>query len=324
MSTLASRLGARVLYPRYEYALGLWVIVSYFNPCGYKNRRKNHDIFVQSMRSAGIPLLIIECAFGNASFQLPESIDTVQIRSESVMWQKERMLNLAASWLPPECTAVAWLDADILFMNAQWAKDTMRLLQTHSVVQVFETAVRLEEGNVMGPQADTVSSFGAVAPHRLHLLSCGRYDQHGHTGYGWAMRREIFDEVGLYEYAISGSADHFMAHAIYGDMDGFCIQSVLGKSPPQLACLKTWSEKFHAKVKGSFTAVPGQIVHLWHGELKHRRYYQRMLEINSLGFNPYTDILSLPGKPLEWHPEMDKPTLRNYFVEHFKGRKEDG
>jgi hypothetical protein len=297
MSSLVSRRGAGVRFPRYAQAPGLWVITTYFNPCRYQTRRVNYDLFAFALRSAGIPLLTVECAFGDDEFELPESLDTVHVRSKSVMWQKERLLNLAANWLPADCTAVAWLDCDILCMNPHWAVDTMRLLKEHAIVQVFETAVRLEKDNTAGEQSDKVSSFGAVAPQRLHLLSCGRYDQHGHTGYGWAMHRETFDQVGLYKHAIYGSADHFMAHAIYGDMDGFCIHSVLGKSPSQLACLTEWSRRFYAQVGGSFTAVPGEIVHLWHGELKNRRYFQRMLEeVNSLGFNPYTDVVSLPGQ----------------------------
>lgn len=324
MSSTQARLGAAVRYPHYEQAPGFWVITTYFNPCRYKSRRQNYDIFASSLRTAGIPLLTVECAFGDDDFELPETLDTVRVRSKSVMWQKERLLNLAASWLPASCTGVGWLDCDILFMNARWAVDTMRLLKQHAVVQLFQTAVRLEQGNIYGAQPDRVESFGAVAPNRLHLLSCGRYDQHGHTGYGWAMRREIFDAVGLYEHAIYGSADHFMAHAIYGDMDGFCIHNVLAKSPYQYQCLKEWSEKFHTLVAGSFTAVPGEIVHLWHGELSNRRYFQRMLEVNALGFNPYTDVVSLPGKPLEWHPQMNNKGLRDYFVEYFKIRREDG
>lgn len=324
MSNHPDRLLARLGIPRYARAPGLWVITAYFNPCRYATRRATYDLFAHSLKRSGIPLLTVECAFGNDEFELPASLDIVRVRSSSVMWQKERLLNLAASWLPPECTCVAWLDADILFENARWAADTVRLLSEHAVVQVFESALQLERGYVVGDTPHTAQSFGAVAPTRLHLLSCGRYDQHGHTGYGWAMQRDIFTEVGLYEHAIYGSADHFMAHAIYGGMDDFCIHNVLGKSPRQYQCLKQWAGRFHAMVAGSFTAVPGQIVHLWHGELGDRRYFQRMLEVIALGFDPYRDVVALPGRPLEWHPDMDNQELKDYFIAYFKQRREDG
>ncbi len=77
-------------------------------------------------------------------------------------------------------------------------------------------------------------------------------------------------------------------------------------------------------VAGSFTAVPGRIVHLWHGELGNRRYFQRMLEVIALGFDPYRDVVALHGRPLEWHPDMDNQQLKDYFVAYFQQRREDG
>ncbi|MDP3646330.1 MAG: hypothetical protein Q8R25_04545 [bacterium] len=323
MSNRLLKHGDGVKFPRYAQAEGLWVITTYFNPCGYKTRRDNYELFAFSMRNAGIPLLVVECAFGDQPFELPESLDVVQVRCNSLLWQKERLLNLAASWLPKECTAVAWHDCDILHMNANWAPDTVRLLRNHAVVQLFEKAILLDKGNVQTEKTPQVRSFGAIAPSHPELLSCGRYDRHGHTGYGWAMRREIFDKVGLYEYAVGGSADHYMAHAIY-NVYGFCVEHSLQNNPRAVRHLKEWGERFYELVQGKFTAVPGEIVHLWHGELVNRRYLQRMLETNALGYDPYIDVIAPPGQPLEWHPEMDKQGLRDYFTEYFRSRREDG
>lgn len=323
MSNLLSRHGAGIKFPRYTPAQDLWVITCYFNPCRYKTRRDNFDVFASSMRLAGIPLLVVECAFGDDPFELPDSLDVVKIRSHSLMWQKERLLNLAASWLPRECSSVAWLDCDILFQNANWAVDAAALLRKHAVVQLFQSAVILDIGNTRSETTKRVSSFGAIAPSNQELLSCGRYDRHGHTGYGWAMRRKIFTDVGLYEHAVGGSADHYMAHAIYG-VYGFCVEHSLRNNQSAIRHLKEWGARFHEQVRGKFAAVPGEIVHLWHGELVNRRYLQRMLETSALGYDPYTDVVAPPGRPLEWHPEMNKQDLRDYFSEYFKNRREDG
>ncbi|MFX5494217.1 hypothetical protein ABTD62_20980, partial [Acinetobacter baumannii] len=81
------------------------------------SRRRNYGLFMQGMREAGVPCLTVECAFGDAPFDLPPSLDVIQIRSETLLWQKERLLNLGASWLPASCRFVAWIDCDILFDN---------------------------------------------------------------------------------------------------------------------------------------------------------------------------------------------------------------
>ena len=108
---------AKLRIPRYTHVPGLWVITAYFNPCRYATRRVADDLFAHALKRSGIPILTVECAFGDDEFELPASLDVVRFRSNSVMWQKERLLNLAASWLPPECACVAWLDTDILFEN---------------------------------------------------------------------------------------------------------------------------------------------------------------------------------------------------------------
>lgn len=300
----------------------LIAITTYFNPCRYTTRRRNYDQFIAGMRQSGVPCITVECAFPGQDFELPDSLEIMRVRADTVLWQKERLLNLAASWLPPSCRYVAWLDCDILFDNRDWGRMLVDVLKKKQVAQVFETCRRL------GPDGKTdgdplARSFASVMASNPELLECGRYDKHGHTGYGWAMRREIFDEVGLYEAAVSGSADHFMAHAIYGHY-GFCVENALKHDPVQIAHLKAWGAAFHRMVGGSLGVVPGQIRHLWHGDTTNRRYFLRMHDITDLGFNPRTDLVARPGYPLEWADGMNKPGLRDYFANYFAQRQEDG
>lgn len=301
----------------------LTVITTYFNPCRYVSRRRNYDLFMEGMRKDGVTCLTVECAFGDEPFELPDSLDVIKVRSKTLLWQKERLLNLAASWLPASCKYVAWLDCDILFDNPNWGTDLVKVLETHQVAQVWESCLRLEQGNVVGAKPDLSYSFAKVMGMIPETLNAERYDLHGHTGYGWAMRREIFDEVGLYESAISGSSDHFMSHAIYGDYN-HCIQNALKYDQRQIDHLKEWGAKFYAMVQGSLGVVPGQIRHLWHGDAINRRYFLRMHEITDLGYDPYTDLHVEPGRPLEWTPGLDKPGLKEYFENYFKSRREDG
>ena len=301
----------------------LSVITTYFNPCRYATRRRNYDTFMAGMRRAGVACITVECAFGDDAFELPPALDVLQVRSHAVLWQKERLLNLAASWLPPRCRYVAWLDCDIVFRNADWARELVGVLEQHKVAQVFETCLRLERDNVSGASADRAHSFAAVMAANREAMAAGRYDAHGHTGYGWAMRREIFDQVGLYETAISGSADHFMAHAIFGHY-GFCIDNALKHDARQIAHLKAWGDRFHHLVQGSLGCVRGEIEHLWHGDTVNRRYFLRMHEITDLGFDPWTDLHILPGRALEWRPGLAKPGLQQYFINYFQSRQEDG
>lgn len=299
------------------------VITTYYNPCRWQTRRRIYDQFMRGMRDAGVAVITVECAFGSVPFELPEADGVIQVRAQSLIWQKERLLNLAASWLPESCRYVAWLDADIVFENPDWANDIEYVLRTHRIAQVWETCLRLGQGNLASSPPDRAESFAAVMtkdPARLHA---GRYDAHGHTGYGWAMRREIFDRVGLYEHAVSGSADHFMAHAIYGQY-GLCVENALKRDARQSAHLQAWGSRFYEMVQGSLGCVPGEIRHLWHGDATNRRYFLRMHDITDLGYDPWTDLHIAPGRPIEWSPGLDKPGLKEYFANYFASRREDG
>lgn len=301
----------------------LAVITTYYNPTRYKTRRINFEKFKAGIEASGAQLVTIECTFGDEEPELPPSDDVIHVKSNSVVWQKERLLNIAARSLPSEVDAVAWIDADVIFQNKSWVKDTLECLKENAICQLFETCVRLDiDGNV-GRIPDTAESFASVMNRLPGAMSAQRYDTHGHTGYAWAMHREIFDELGLYEHAISGSADHFMAHAIFDDY-GFCVRTALKQDENQIKHLKEWGDKFFLHTQGEIGVVRGEIKHFWHGELKNRNYFNRMHEITDLGFDPYTDLLIEDGKPIEWAPEIGKEGLKNYFLGYFASRKEDG
>ena len=144
----------------------LWSITSYFNPCRYKTKRANFDAFMEGMERVGANVLVVELAFDDEDFELPASDRVLQLRGTGVMWQKERLLNVAAATLPESCTKVAWLDCDLLFENPDWPRLTSEALDEYMVVQPFSTAVRLPRGV---RKADGRGEY-REQPHQPHRL----------------------------------------------------------------------------------------------------------------------------------------------------------
>ncbi|MCB0136340.1 MAG: hypothetical protein KDD75_14640, partial [Caldilineaceae bacterium] len=134
--------------PAYSPCTDLWAITTYYNPAGYRIKRANYERFAAPIRAAGIPLVTIECAFGAEPFELPPGPQVIQVRGRDVMWVKERLINLAIARLPAHVTKVAWLDADILFTNPDWAKQTAALLDKWPLVQPQERVGRMERGQL--------------------------------------------------------------------------------------------------------------------------------------------------------------------------------
>src|SRR5262245_20587299 len=115
-------------------AAKFWAITSYFNPFDEPRRLENFRRFRSGL---GAPLVAVELAYGDR-FDLTEcdADILVQLRGADVMWQKERLLNLALAALPASCSYVAWLDCDILFTDKDWAARASDLLQRFSIIQL--------------------------------------------------------------------------------------------------------------------------------------------------------------------------------------------
>jgi hypothetical protein len=114
---------------------GLWAITCYFNPIGYRRRLVNYKIFREHL---DIPLVAVELAYG-PGFELEEKDADilVQLRSEDILWQKERLLNVALQALPSTCRKVVWVDCDVVFESTDWAERTSLLLDRFMLVQPF-------------------------------------------------------------------------------------------------------------------------------------------------------------------------------------------
>lgn len=119
------------VHPAEEYTpcRDLWVITTYFNPAGHQTQRCNFDLFAAPIRRAGIPLVVVECAFGDRPFELEPGPYDIQVRTRDVLWLKERLVNLAIAQLPRAAEKVMRPEATFLgraahsFPGLAWAAE---------------------------------------------------------------------------------------------------------------------------------------------------------------------------------------------------------
>src|SRR5262245_44674343 len=114
----------------------VWVITSYFNPMRYRRKRSNFKIFREYLRA---PLVAVELAY-SSEFELQEEDAEIliQLRGSAILWQKERLLNVALAALPETCRYVAWIDCDIVFGLADWTQSVSSLLDRCPILQMFK------------------------------------------------------------------------------------------------------------------------------------------------------------------------------------------
>ena len=338
----------------------LWLVTTYYNPAGYRTKRTNYERFAAPIRAAGIPLVIVECAFGREPFELPAGPDIIQVRGRDVMWVKERLINLAISRLPSHVTKVAWLDADILFTNPDWAVQTSALLDHWPIVQPHDRVGRMARGKLTF-SGRTRRSFACQLQRRPESARLGGV-AHGQPGIAWAARRDIIAKHGLYDAAIIDGGDELFAHAAGGGLNNRCARGItcahmcqrprllekglnrllripwpgwladwyLARThePPVAATDEIffahylrWAQPFAAEVQGQIGWASGMALHLWHGHPVNRQYGNRNAILHRHNFDPASDLRLSDDGLWEW--ASDKPQLHQEIMAYFHSRLED-
>lgn len=307
---------------RYAPVDDLWIVTTHYNPAGYARRQRHSERFRAHLHACGLRVLTVECAFGDQPFLLAPAPDVLRVRARDVLWQKERLINLAIASLPPACTKVAWIDSDVLFENPAWAVETSRLLDRVALAQPFASIIRLpRDAEVYTGTGHTMPSMAAVLARDPHAARTATYDRHGDTGMAWAARRELLAH-GLYDACIAGGGDHAMAHAAAGAWEAPCLSRIIGGAGGYRAHFMRWAEPFHRAVGGAIGVVDGSALHLWHGDTADRHYVDRHHALNAFGFDPHHDLRVGAGGCWEW--ATAKPELHAWMADYFHRRREDG
>jgi hypothetical protein len=306
----------------------MWAVTSYFNPMGYKRRLRNYRVFRESL---GIPLVAMELSF-NGNFELAETDADVliQMSGGAVLWQKERLLNVAIKSVPAHVSTIAWLDCDVIFDRSDWMDAAKRQLETHNVVQLFSDIIDLGSND---HQADV--DYRDIAPCGHGIVSIVSESKSKWLdvapllekeksrsicmGMAWAARRKILEDHGLYDAMIVGSGDRALVGALYGQFEK--IISIFQLNRARQEHYLKWANPYHQAVEDRVTYVPGRLYHLWHGDVESRRR-GRHQTFASFNFEPEGDLSISPSGAWQW--ARSRPDLETFFENYFRNRAEDG
>jgi hypothetical protein len=319
-------------------------VCAYFNPLGLRSRRENFRRFHAGLAQAGVPLLVVELAVGDAPHQLGEAGDALRVRSRDVLWHKERLLNLGiAELLRRGYRKIAWLDADIAFEEPEhWPWFVAAELERSVLCQVFEHALALQEQGPPVPGISAVSYLRrareaalqvASRPTRRHPLGLPL----GLSGYGWAARAELLREVPLYDAGVVGGGDKmiFLASARsdgepWGGILDATVKApfqrcqhcgMLPRSPAFEAHFAAWAERWNSVIGGRLSCAPVDLRTFFHGDWNKRSYLVRREILLRHAYDPSTDI-TLNGDGC-WEWASDKPALNREVRDYFARRDED-
>jgi hypothetical protein len=301
----------------------IWAVTSFFNPADYRTKLLNYRIFRQRL---GIPLLAVEHSHLGLFELKPGDADLlVQLSGGDVMWQKERLLNVAISRLPEECEVVAWLDCDIVFQRTDWAQAAMEAARQFRVCQLYRRVYHLRKATPSS-QIGTEwafrwnDSFGwavsqGLKPTSLSMTENKRSFKRGHA---WCARRELLQAHGLYDRNILGGGVRNLAFALTGQVEEVVDYGAM--SPAHARDYRTWAEAFQKAANGP-SYIDGEIFHLWHGDFERRRYARRHDILSRHNFDPARDIALDESGCWRWNSA--KPDMHQEIRDYFAQRLED-
>ena len=307
----------------------LHVVTCLFNPCGYRRLAENHRRFAAGMAAAGVPLTTVELSY-DGTFAVPGSLRLRGNPAEHALWQKERLLNVGIDSLPAEVDKVAWVDADLLFLNPDWAAQAERLLDEIAVCQLFERC----------RTTDAAGRVDGCGEGWAKVFNSGRVPEDKYQpGFAWACRRDLLAggpaDSGLYDRDVVGGGDRSMAFAWAG-MPRFNERQ--REDAAWVADYLAWAGPQAARTGGKIGVVPGDLVHLYHGSAKNRRYRERIAYLVDHDYDPAADLAlddrpgddGGPGSAGLWRWKNDpggavrKPGMRRAVRNYFELRNDDG
>jgi len=317
------------------------VVSCLFNPGGSNRRVQNFRKFLSGIKQSGVRCLVVELTLGSNPFQITDHEDVIRLRTDCILWHKERLLNTGIQRLLSEgVRKIAWLDGDIVFEDSRWPVEIVRRLETTNLCQVFETVgvhVHKNGPPLLAPSAvKYFRKYGQLFPQpvqKFGYLAKGLL-LGGQSGFGWAARSEVLEKSLLFENAVVGGGDKLMfAASLVADLETARLDSLThsniackacghrNRSAAYTASYLEWAKQWSAAVRGEVDYARLHIRDMYHGQRTDKGYMKRHDILYQHEFNPATDVKMAVSNCLEWTGR--KRQLQREVEAYFLSRRED-
>lgn len=287
-------------------------VLAFWQPVSYTLPRQHFAATVKRLLDAGCPVAVAQVVGpGQRPIRVPPGVTHGVYRSDSCLFWKENLWNLAASLVASR--KLIFVDTDVVFERPDWLAATCDALDNADIVQPFSIARWLgRDGRPLFERKSTALAVVRRTEPRPDVY---------HPGFAWAMTREAWSAAGgWYERHPAGGGDFAWAYALDGTWSNSMIKNHL---TTDAAFWHTESYQRYQRHVSSMQfrigVVDGVCAHLWHGEFQDRHYVNRCD-----WFPPPVDgeyqLTRRSDGLLEWSDPGDAIRARGYWL----ARKEDG
>jgi hypothetical protein len=273
----------------------------YFNASKSKRLLMNYLYVAEKFKVSNIPFFTLEM-----HDDTPEIKDAFHLKTDFILFQKERLCHLLEKMIPKSFTKLLFLDSDLLFENRNWYNELSEKLNTFNIVQPFSMGVWLD------------ITYKQVVKQRMPIIfynKFGKLSMEGgiggyHPGFAWAFQRQWFKDYGFFQESILGDGDT-LSSTVWLDYPGFEYREFV---QPAIEDFRN-----SIKEKPTICFLEGAIYHLWHGDQKKRQYTKRreifkgIKDIRDIIYTTHNGLYALKDDKL-------KSKIRSYFMK----RDDDG
>jgi hypothetical protein len=293
------------------------VVTCFFSYVKNSYAVRGYKQFKDNLERQGVKLYTVELAFTDEDYLLKEDDVYLRLRTDTVLWHKERLLNILTQRLPPHVDKVAWLDCDVFVENDNWAEEVSYLLNEYKIVQLGREHLYL---NTLGQVDRKHGTLGYGIHHRAS--DWNNYAVH-HPGLGWAASRDLFfKHGGLFEYAISGGGDGIMGYIFangtgedFNDMKNWITdwkyKVYKEHCPTMINKIEDYKNKVAPYVNGSVTYLDSKVLHKYHAPQSRRGYLSRPNILKGIDF--YKDLLKDDNGLFKWRDMRYNLVLEKFF-----------
>lgn len=304
------------------------VVTTLFNACKSVRMCQNYTHFCKQLKKQGIDLLVAEVSFvGQPFFSTQNDAKYVwQLRSDSILWQKERLYNKAIIELPAEYDAIVFMDCDSYFELNNWITKVQDQLQNSHFVQPYSKSVRLLPSQTSINIKKIAYGIGdgkwfhsfAYGLHTYGKRCLGIFSLHGEVGMALAGRRASLQRMGgFYDASIVGCGDILTLYGICNAKP----KLLSDVSRAHRVHFFQWSRAIPEDVQFSISYVDQVVYHMWHGKKENRQYASRNFPLKLFRFSPVEDIKISSTGVWEWNSPKD--ALHTAIKQYFLNRKDD-
>jgi len=291
------------------------VITTVSNPCDYKNRYQLAENFIKYMSSNPlVDLYVVELAYScNNKYVLNLDKKYLKLYCDTPMWHKENLINICVEkLLPKDWKNFAWIDADVEFLNKDWANVTLDYLKNFDVLQMFSFCHDLDENS------KAKKTYSSLCQNYC-LYEKGRALPDAIAGFAWAINREFYDKIGgLFEYGIIGGADLLMYNCFSSEFSRDVLSPYFFLNNE---FKKTFLDYYEKCKNCKLGYLPLLLKHYFHGDRKNRKYSQRMNILSKYNFS--LSFLEKDDNGILIKSSQFPENLDNEFLNYFLERKED-